>query len=841
MLVNAPNSINTPSGLGIGAGTATGDITITSGSISSRFQGIDARITGGSGGGIMITANGAITSSTDVGINTVVTGSGNTAITLNGNVSGLNGVVATAGSGNIAVTNAATVSGSSIGVQLIGGTTKTLDNFGTITGATGISMTTGSSSVFNVGTITGTGGTAVQFAGGGNTLTLAPTSVINGSVLGLGADTFQLGGSGTGSFDASLIGPAQQYRGFNTFNKISDSSWTLTGTNALALPWTVQQGILNVAGSLPNSPFTLQNGTLFVSGTIGAATVNSGSFSVLSGGLAGPVTMTNGTSSIDGTVGPLTMSGGLLNGIGTLGGLTVNGGIVAPGHSIGTLNVNGPVSFAAGSVYQVEANAAGQSDKILATGAATLTGGTVQALPAPGAYGPSTVYTILTANGGRTGAFANATSSLPFLIPSLSYDANNVFLTLARNATFLQSQGGTGNQAAVGGALDTFPTSNPLFLNLVALNGTPALRQALDALSGEVHADLQNSLIDDSRYVRQGVLGRLRQAPFEGTTGPMAALGFAGPALAYQSDASEALAYTDPKSPRSPIHVKAPIAPPVAPALTTFWATGYGAWGHTDGDGNAATLKRDIGGFLVGADRKLGDNWWAGLAAGYSHSRIRVADRASSADVDTGHIAGYTGASFGAINLRGGAAYALHDIDTSRSIIFPGFSDTARVSYHGGTAQAFGEIGYGLATGPIAWEPFGGLAWVHLNTSSFAEVGGPAALNGSGTDRDIGYSTLGLRAATVYALDKGMTLAPRVTAAWQHAFGNVTPGIGLTFQSVIAPFAITGVPLARDGALVEAGADLRINPRTTLGIYYNGYLATRTQDHAVRGKFSVAF
>ena len=57
----------------------------------------------------------------------------------------------------------------------------------------------------------------------------------------------------------------------------------------------------------------------------------------------------------------------------------------------------------------------------------------MQALPALGAYGPSTTYTILTANGGRTGTFASATSSLPFLIPSLSYDANDVFLTLTRN------------------------------------------------------------------------------------------------------------------------------------------------------------------------------------------------------------------------------------------------------------------------------------------------------------------------------------------------------------------------------------------------------------------------
>ena len=93
----------------------------------------------------------------------------------------------------------------------------------------------------------------------------------------------------------------------------------------------------------------------------------------------------------------------------------------------------------------------------------------------------------------------------------------------------------------------------------------------------------------------------------------------------------------------------------------------------------------------------------------------------------------------------------------------------------------------------------------------------------------------------MYALDSSATLVPRITAAWQHTIGSVTPGIGLTFQSVAAPFAITGVPLARDGALVEAGADLRINRWTSFGLYYNGFLAGSAQDHAVRGKFSMAF
>ena len=87
--------------------------------------------------------------------------------------------------------------------------------------------------------------------------------------------------------------------------------------------------------------------------------------------------------------------GGTLMGTGTIGGLEVgSGGIVAPGNliAIGTLRVAGDVSFEEDSVFRVKANAAGQSDKIIATGAASIDGGTVQVLAQSGNYARQTRY-----------------------------------------------------------------------------------------------------------------------------------------------------------------------------------------------------------------------------------------------------------------------------------------------------------------------------------------------------------------------------------------------------------------------------------------------------------------
>jgi len=55
-----------------------------------------------------------------------------------------------------------------------------------------------------------------------------------------------------------------------------------------------------------------------------------------------------------------------------------------------------------------------------------------------------------------------------------------------------------------------------------------------------------------------------------------------------------------------------------------------------------------------------------------------------------------------------------------------------------------------------------------------------------------------------------MVLVPHASAAWQHAFDNVTPNATLSFASTGIGFGITGVPLAENSALVEAGLDLNL-------------------------------
>ena len=313
---------------------------------------------------------------------------------------------------------------------------------------------------------------------------------------------------------------------------------------------------------------------------------------------------------------------------------------------------------------------------------------------------------------------------------------------------------------------------------------------------------------------------------------------FGGPELAYAGGDANAAYAADM---RSTVPGKAPMRAGERSRDLTFWAQGLGGWGHTDSDGNAASVSGRFGGFLSGVDARFGETLRAGFVAGYLRSDLNADDRASSAGIDSVQIGAYAGGKLGALNVRGGASYSFDSIDVSRGVFFPGFADQTKASFHGNVGQVFGEIGYGMTLNHLAVEPLAGLAYVHVRDGSFLESGGAAALSGSSTHENIGYSFLGFRAATVLPLANGTALVPRASVQWQHAFGDVTPSVGLAFQGTGAAFSVAGVPIARDSALIETGFDWRFSPRAKLGAFYVGELAAHAQTHAIKGGFTWNF
>jgi outer membrane autotransporter protein len=669
------------------------------------------------------------------------------------------------------------------------------------------------------------GGTGSLHKIGGGTLTLSGNNTYSGGT-GVDAGTLQAGAEnmfGSGAMNVAS-GAVLDLNDFNqTFGTLSGGGDVLLGAATLT------------TGDATDGTFSGA-----ISGDGGLTKESGGAFRLTgTSTYTGPTTVNAGKLIVDGTIASeVTVNdGGMLMGSGMIGGdaMIMSGGMYAPGNSIGTQTIAGNLMFASGAVLQVEVNAAGASDKIIVNGTVNLTGAALQVLAANGAYRPKTNYTIIENDGSDavTGTFASITSNLAFLTPAVFYnagDGNDVVLRLERTSEFC-SVAKTKNECNVATALDQFATNNDLFL--AVLNQTAAgARQAFDALSGEIYATVSGVLADDSRYVRDAVLGRLMQAGHTGRGDGSAALAAAGP----QSASIDANAMTLGSGSKS----LGEDMPASAPAPLAFWTRAFGAWGDFNGDGNAATADRDLGGFVSGMDANIGGSWRAGLATGSSFSNVAVDARHSSANVESYYLGGYLGGMAGAFAMRGGGMWAWNDIDTSRAVIFPGFYERQKASYDADTGQLFGEVAYPTQMYGMALEPFGGLAYVSIDGDNFQESGGPlASLRGS-ADQDVGYSTVGVRAATTLYWG-AMQVVPHISAAWQHAFNGVTPDAALAFASNGVGFTVYGVPLAEDTALIDAGLDFGIGDRTTAGLSYTGQYGDGVSDNGVKGRFTWLF
>lgn len=524
---------------------------------------------------------------------------------------------------------------------------------------------------------------------------------------------------------------------------------------------------------------------------------------------SGQVNIDGGRLAINGALpGSVSVNdGGTLGGTGLTGAVIVqSGGTLAPGNSIGMLNVAGDLLFKAGSVFEVEADAAGNSDRINASGVATIEGGTVSVLAAAGNYRWTSDYVILSAAGGVSGKFTDTDVDLPFLAPYLNYSANDVTLTLVRNDRSFASAAVTSNQRAVAVALDKTAQDRGLYRIIAGQTDDTGAVKAFDALSGELWATTGTFMIDRTRRIGEMVVGRMEQADVITN-----ALSNAGTASRETQG-----------------------------GRTGIWGQALGSWNTAKGDGNAARATQSSYGFITGIDTLLGD-WRIGLAFSHGEDKVRMDSRGSNATVTGSTVAAYVGGGWNNLRARVGGSYGWLDVRGDRKVAFPGLTEDVSGNYDAKSASAFAELSYAATLGKALVEPFAGVNHVRLKADGFAERGGAlSALSVGGYTRDVTYTTLGLRMGAVVPVSDHAVITPRVSAAWLRGFGDLAAEGRHTLAAGQA-FSIEGLPATRDALRLEAGAQANILPGGSLGVSYVGNIADRWTDHGLKLGFSYSF
>ena len=697
------------------------------------------------------------------------------------------GVVLVAGSGSRLSTGA----DGSLAIGSIAGSTLAVENGGAVTSGTatlGLSAwTRGTATVRGTGSLWTTGSMKVGRVGASGVLTVADGGTIRAT------DAFSIGTQGTLNIGA-VAGETAVSAG------VVDTSIIDFGTGS---------GKIVFNHTNPDYVFA-------------PAITGAGSVEVYSGTtiLTGKSSYTGGTDVfggklvVNGVTGAVNVaSAAMLAGSGTVGD-TVVSGVVAPGNSIGTMNVAGDLGLGAGAVYQVEVNDAGteagiNNDLLKVAGAATIDKGADLVILADrsgdtgSGYDPINVYTVVTAEGGVTGGFGSVTDNFAFLDSYLGYDAASVYLTLQRNDVDFVDEARTPNQKATAAGLDSLSPDTALYRAILGLYENEA-PQIFDALSGEIHASANTVLRDEPRQVERAILSRIDAA-------------FATNGAEGAAQNGEALAADQ----------------------VSVWFDALGGLGRYQGDGNAHTVDTSGGGALFGGDARVGQDWLFGLAAGYMNASIDEKGFTASADTDSYYVGGYGSTQTGPFSFSFGGSYGHHAITTKRTVSFVGLSGQLNADYDAQTLQAFAETGWRFGDEAGYLQPFAAASYVNLKTDGFSETGGMAALHAASQTQDLWTTTLGLRASRDIMLDE---TAARLSghAGWQHAYGDLNGTSMMAFNGG-SDFGISGVPTARDAALLGVGLSFDLSNEASLSLGYDGQLAEGVQDHNFSMRFDLRF
>lgn len=690
------------------------------------------------------------------------------------------------------ITNSGTITvgaGFAVGIDVSSfGGSNSIINTGTINigaNATGI-LLSGTGSVFNSGTINAaTGFAAIQFCGCGvaNVLTLGPGSVINGFVLGTGIDTFQLGGTGKDTFNLSNIGLASQFDGFSTFNKVDSSNWTVIGFGN-NLNW-------NVLG-----------GTLTVNGVISQVMVN---------------------------------AGGTLAGTGIVSDTWINsGGVLQPGNGAAgsSLTISGSLAFQSGALYLVQLNST-SSSYVSVAGVAALNG-RVGASVAPGTN-VQKQYTILTAGTGVTGSFTgvDTTGLASSLVPTLSYDTNNVYLNFALN----YGGGLNVNQQNVANTLTNFfSTTGGLPVGFASLS--PA---GLTQVSGELATGSQQATFD-----AMNLFLSLMSDPFvAGRNG-----GFGGNAGAIPFAEESALGYAA-KKPRAARDAFAKFPTKADIARNDLFDQRWSVWGAAFGggsntSGNAALGSNDATarafGFAVGADYRLSRDTLAGFALAGGGTNFSVSGFGSGRS-DLFQAGAFVRHNIGAAYITAAAAYGWQDVTTERTVTVAGF-ERLRAQFNANAYSGRIEGGYRYVTPWMGITPYAAGQFTTYSLPAYAEQvlagAGTFALNYAAKDVTASRTEIGVRTDKSFAMSNGI-LTLRGRAAWAHDF-NTDRNVTALFQTLPgAAFVLNGAAQAHDSALVTAAAEMKWQSGWSAAAIFEGQFSNVTNSYAGKGVMRYAW
>ncbi len=541
-------------------------------------------------------------------------------------------------------------------------------------------------------------------------------------------------------------------------------------------------------------------------------------------------------------------AGGTVGGTGTiLGSLQINNdGRVAPGNSVGTLHVANTVTFATGSVYAVELNANGSSDKLVTEATATLAGNVLPInVSSAEAYAPTQTYTILTSATAVNGTFDSVVDDAALVDYAMSYDAKNAYLIRTIVDPVVPETPVTPEtpeapvtpetpDPPVTPEAPTTPSVLPNFVGPANSYNTFQVAQALLGFNFSSDPDLLESLLPLSKSALNAAYNQLTGQIHAEINGAVQNLTTGFDTILMNKAVGDASGSSN--APQVTRMQSAATMPTAHPAT---WVSLSRTRASLDGDGNASGSDMEMLGIAGGVSRQFANfampgETTIGAALGYSQSHLDLNDVAQSANLETVHVGVYGASGAGRLE-EGGAArvalsYARTRVETERDIAFGTVQRKATSSYDAESYGAALEGRYNRvianAYGQVAVSPFAGLRIARSDVASFKEAGaGALNLSGSAVRNDFASLRLGVSTAADITLGAGQSLSSNASIAYERVLSDVSGAADISLTGSPDRFTVLSPGNSRNRLHLSLDVSYQVGAATDLTLSAEGMIS----------------
>ena len=827
-------------GAAIDVQTADGAINITAqNTVSGGTGGVLAHTTGL--GLIAINGASAISATNGPAIQAIADGTGNVTANLYGAITaGTTGIVGMSAGGNVTLTSAGAITGQDgiiASTTLTGAATVTTGGLVTATNGNGvIAQSVDGWTTVNVGAggVSGSGsGVLASSTGLGPVMVAAHGDVAGTTTIGIGATTT------AGSIEIDLD-KGKFISGGVAAVAVTTASGAATVNNAATI-----SGITTGAGVVADlgAGAMMLNNTGVIRGTTGdAIDIVSGAALVANTGVIDGKVRSAGLATVNNDGVWNNAAGSTISYLNNTGALNMGG---SGKSTLDVLTVLGDASFSKTSSYNARISATG-NDAIAVAGQTTIDGGVVKITGIDTSYQRGAKYLMLNSAGGLTGQFDSVVSDISKYTGVLSYDANDVYMTLLQRDFRMLAL--NRNQLSVATGLyngTAYLAAGPGATLLTAINNVPdaGVPGVLTQLSGDgvvtgaANAAMQaghlfTSVLDDQQSL-------WRSGGARDTNGIV---------LRDMSYAPQRVdGYKWPVSRQA----QRPVDPPRVVGERTWrvWSAGFGGHQTLGGDSNAGSSGQAMSSFggALGIDYQLGRNLLVGVAGGYSNNSFSAASAQGTSDGF--HFGGYAGFRIASFYGSASVAYSAFDNKSKRTITpFGGAAgDTLTGSFGSEEVRTRVEIGRKFDLEALAITPFTAAEIAHIHTKPFVEAssqvfgGGLFNLSYAGQGINSLPTFIGVKAESRIELGDDMAFTPWISVAWRHEWaGNRTQTATLVALPT-ASFVAIGARPAPDTVAVKAGAQIEITKTAAVFASFEGEFLSKNPVYAGKGGVKIGW